>query len=138
MNALILHLRVWAVPAIFRFEDEARANGRTMANQIADRIRLLIGNKPNSGEVRMFGGICFTFNGNMHCGTMKDGDVLFRVGPEHEAQALALGARGMVHGGRAMKGFIIVSADQLGQDKALKDWIALAADFVEKLPPKKK
>jgi len=139
MNALILHLRVWAVPAIFRFEDEARANGRTMATQLADRMRSQTNNYANSEEIRMFGGICFTINGNMHCCAMRDGNGLFRVGPEQEAQALALpGASGMVHGRRAMKGFVVVSADHLGEEQALNDRVALAANFVETLPPKKK
>jgi TfoX/Sxy family transcriptional regulator of competence genes len=128
MNALILHLRVWAVPAIFRVEDE----GRTMASQITDRLRAQTRHYANCGEIRMFGGICFTLNGNMHCGTMKDGDVLFRVGPDQETQALALpGTRLMEQAGRTMKGFIIVSADHLGEEQALNDWVALAANFVE-------
>ncbi|WP_353640965.1 TfoX/Sxy family protein [Mesorhizobium sp. WSM2239] len=109
-----------------------------MASELADRMRTQTKDYAGTGEIRMFGGICFTLNGNMHCCAMRDGNGLFRVGPEQEAQALARGARGMVHGGRAMKGFVVVSADQLGEDKALKDWIAIAADFVEKLPPKKK
>jgi hypothetical protein len=95
-------------------------------------------NYAGTGEIRMFGGVCFTLNGNMHCCAMRDGNGLFRVGPEQEAQALALEARLMVHGGRMMKGFVIVAADQLGEEKALKDWVALAAGFVETLPPKKK
>jgi TfoX N-terminal domain len=110
-----------------------------MATQLADRMRLHTKDYANSGEIRMFGGVCFTLSGNMHCGAMRDGNGLFRVGADQEAEALALpGASVMVHGGRTMKGFIIVAADQLGEDQALKDWVALAANFVETLPPKKK
>ncbi|NGO50994.1 TfoX/Sxy family protein [Allomesorhizobium camelthorni] len=110
-----------------------------MASQIADRMRVRTKDYANSDEIRMFGGVCFTINGNMHCCAMRAGDGLFRVGPEQEAQALARpGTRRMEQAGRAMKGFVIVSADQLGEEQALKDWVALAANFVEKLPPKKK
>ena len=110
-----------------------------MAAQLADRMRNHAKNYAGTGEIRMFGGVCFTINGNMHCCAMRDGNGLFRVGPNQEAQALARpGASGMVHGGRAMKGFVIVSADRLGDEQALNDWVALAANFVETLPPKKK
>jgi hypothetical protein len=109
-----------------------------MAAQLADRMRTQTRDYAGAGEIRMFGGVCFTLNGNMHCCAMRDGNGLFRVGPEQEGEALARGASMMVHGGRAMKGFVIVSADQLGEEQALKDWVALAANFTETLPPKKK
>src|SRR5262245_27056832 len=58
-------------------------------DELADRLRTIIGDDPNVGEIRMFGGICFTLNGNMLVGTMKDGTLLVRVGDDQEATALA-------------------------------------------------
>ena len=91
-----------------------------MSDELAGRIREVIGDDPNIGEIRMFGGICFTLNRNMMVGTMKDGTLLARVGADGEAAALALaGASRMNFTGREMKGFIIVAQDAL-DDKALK------------------
>ena len=82
-----------------------------MADDLAERIRLVIGDDPNVGEIRMSGGICFTLNGNMLVGTMKGGDLLARIGNEQEAAALALpGAARMNFTGREMKGYIFGQA----------------------------
>lgn len=108
-----------------------------MNEELADRIRETIGDDPNVGQIRMFGGICFTLNGNMLVGTMKDGTLLARVGDEQETEALAKpGTSRMNFTGREMKGFIIVAANELG-DTALREWIAMASRFVGPMPPKK-
>ena len=109
-----------------------------MADDLAERIREMIGDHPHGGEIRMFGGICFTLNGNMLVGTMKDGELLARVGDEQEAAALARpGARRMNFTGREMKGFLMVASDAL-DDQALREWISLASAYVGPLPPKAK
>lgn len=107
-------------------------------DELAERIRAEIGDDPNVGEIRMFGGICFTLNGNMMAGTMKDGTLLVRVGEAREAAALAQpGATPMNFTGRTMKGYIIVAADALDED-ALREWLAMASAHVGPMPPKRK
>jgi TfoX/Sxy family transcriptional regulator of competence genes len=107
-----------------------------MADDLAERIRELIGGHPHGAEIRMFGGICFTLNGNMMVGTMKDGELLARVGDAQEAAALQRpGARRMNFTGREMKGFIMVAADALDDD-ALREWISMATAFVGPMPAK--
>ena len=107
-----------------------------MADELAERIREVICGHPHGGEIRMFGGTCFTLNGNMMVGTMKDGELLARVGDAQEAEALARpGARRMNFTGREMKGFIMVAADALDDD-ALREWISMATAFVGPMPPK--
>jgi len=109
-----------------------------MADDLAERIRQAIGEDPNVGEIRMFGGTCFTLNGNMMVGTMKDGGLLARVGDAQETEALARpGARRMDFTGREMKGYIMIEAEVL-DDAALGGWIAMASRFVGPMPPKKK
>ena len=109
-----------------------------MADDLAERIREIIGDHPHGGEIRMFGGICFTLNGNMMVGTMKGGDLLARVGDDQEAEALAKpGARRMNFTGREMKGFIMVAAEALTEE-ALREWISMASAFVGAMPPKRK
>ena len=108
------------------------------SDELAERIREVIGGHPHGGEIRMFGGVCFTLNGNMMVGTMKGGELLARVGDEQEAEALAKpGARRMNFTGREMKGYIMVAADAL-TDAALRDWISMASAFVGAMPPKRK
>lgn len=107
-----------------------------MADDLAERIRDVVGDDPNIGEIRMFGGICFTLNGNMMVGTMKDGGLLARIGEAQEPEALARpGARRMDFTGRQMKGFVMVEPERLDDD-ALFGWIAMASRFVGPLPPK--
>ncbi|MBB6466520.1 hypothetical protein HNQ96_002385 [Aminobacter lissarensis] len=100
-----------------------------MVDDLADQIRTFIGEYPNLGEIRIFGGTCFTLSGNMMVGTTKDGGLLVRVGEDQEAAALALpGATRMNFTGREMKGFIMVAPGELGDD-AIKGWIAMASRF---------
>ena len=107
-----------------------------MTGELAERIRSTLGDDPNVAEIRMFGGICFTLNGNMLVGTMKDGTLLARIGEDQEPAALAkAGASRMNFTGREMKGFIIVAEDML-DDKELRSWIAMATSYVGALPPK--
>ncbi|MBO6719533.1 MAG: TfoX/Sxy family protein [Rhizobiaceae bacterium] len=109
-----------------------------MTAELADRIRNIVRDNPDIGEIRMFGGLCFTLNGNMLVGTMKDGDLMARVGEEQDAEAMAKpGAGPMMFTGKPMKGFITVSADAL-DDAALRDWISMATAYVGAMPPKEK
>ena len=110
-----------------------------MSAELADRIRAVVNEHPNTGEIRMFGGLCFTLNGNMLVGTMKNGDLMVRVGEEQDAAALARpGTEPMAFTGRTMKGFVIVSADAIDSEAALRDWVSMAMAYVGPMPPKKK
>jgi hypothetical protein len=109
-----------------------------MTEELAQRVRERLGHRNGVSEVRMMGGLCFLMHGNMLVGTMKNGDLLARVGTDGHAAALARpGAGAMLFTGRAMKGFVVVSADVL-DDAALDDWLSTSLAFVEPLPPKPK
>ena len=58
-----------------------------MADDLAERIREIIGDHPHGGEIRMFGGTCFLLRDHMLCGT-GSGNFLFRVGKEAHAAAV--------------------------------------------------
>lgn len=108
-----------------------------LSDELAERVRAIIGDDPNVSEKRMFGGICFMLNGNMLVCPMKSGSLLVRVGKENEAAAIALpGAAPMTMSGRRMGGFVEVTREALESEKALSGWIARATDFVATLPPK--
>jgi hypothetical protein len=86
-------------------------------------------------EKRMFGGVCFLLNGNMLCGAGKNG-YMIRVDRGREAEAAALpGGRPVVMQGRAMAGFFWVDPEACDA-KGLGGWLALAHDYVGKLPAK--
>ena len=107
------------------------------SEELAERIRALIGHRPGVAEKKMFGGSGFMLNGNMVVGAMKSGALMMRVGPERQAEALALpGAAPMVHGGREMSGFVLVTDEGIEDSEALQTSIDFCWSFVETLPPK--
>jgi len=91
---------------------------------------------PGIVEKKMFGGICFMWNGNMLCGVHKDGGMM-RVGKEREAEALAIsGASKMGFTKRPMPGFIDVDDDLLSDDERRQQILALAMAYVGDMPAK--
>ncbi|MFO1456509.1 MAG: TfoX/Sxy family protein [Steroidobacteraceae bacterium] len=103
--------------------------------ELAEAMRRALRRHKHVTEKRMFGGICWMLNGNMLCG-VEVGRYMFRVGKDHEAQALARpGATPMDITGRPMKGFVWVAAGSAA-DRDLSSWIDLAARYVSTLPPK--
>ena len=84
----------------------------------------------------MFGGVCFTLNGNMVCGVVTT-DLMVRVGPDRYGDALKQPhAREMDFTGRAMKGYIFISAPGTKSAASLKRWIESGVAYVEGLPAK--
>ena len=57
--------------------------------RLAATIREALAGRAGVNEKKMFGGLCFLLNGNMVCGTYRDGG-MYRVGKPNEAAALAL------------------------------------------------
>ena len=108
--------------------------GSTM-DHLADRVRMLLDGDPRISEKNMFGGLTFLLNNHILVGCKKDGRILLSVGKEHNDEALARdGASPMVHGGRAMTGFIWIEPDAIEDDDALEDWVRLATSWVERMP----
>lgn len=109
----------------------------TASNALAERLRPLLAAPPGLVEKPMFGGIGFMLNGNMAIGTTAKGDLLVRIAPKEQADALARpGAFQMHMGPRPMTGFIAVDTIGISDDAALAGWISYAIAFAETLPPK--
>ena len=105
--------------------------------ELAGRIRDLVSEVPGVNEIKMFGGLCFTVNGNMACGQYRE-VLMVRVGPDKHDEVLAGGvAREMAMGGRAMRGMVEVDGPVVSDDEALADWVQRGVDFASSLPPKK-
>lgn len=104
--------------------------------QLVQRIRDYLMGAPGVGERRMFGGVCFTLNGNMFCGVVKD-EIMVRVGPENYLAALQRPhARKMDFTGRSMKGYVFVAKSGFRNDASLSAWVEWARVFASTLPAK--
>src|SRR2546430_11551191 len=96
-----------------------------MDEDLAERMRAVLGTAGAVREVRMFGGLCFMLNGNMVAGTSKRG-LLVRVGKHQHSDALARpGAKPMEMAGRAMEGYIFVDPAPRDQ-RTVREWPWLA------------
>jgi hypothetical protein len=103
--------------------------------QLAERMRGALRDRAGIQEKKMFGGYCWMLHGNMIAG-VEVGRFMFRVGRDQEAAALRRpGATPMDITGKPMRGFVWVGADHADGD-SLREWIDLAAGYVETLPRK--
>jgi len=107
------------------------------SEELAERIRGLIGHKPGVIEKRMFGGFAFMLNGNMVAGSMSTGEILLRADPSRLDEILSLpGAAPMKMGERTMTGFYTVDYDAIANDDDLKTWVDRSWAYVKAMPPK--
>jgi TfoX/Sxy family transcriptional regulator of competence genes len=103
---------------------------------LAERIRTLLAPQTGAHERKMFGGLCFLFDGNMACGIVGD-ELMVRVGPASWADALTQPhAREMDFTGRSMRGMVYVGADGIAEDADLAAWVERGLAFARSLPAK--
>jgi TfoX/Sxy family transcriptional regulator of competence genes len=105
---------------------------------LANRIRELVGTQPDLTETKMFGGLAFLVGGNMAIAASGQGGVLVRVDP---AQTDSLVAKTPAHvavmQGREMPGWLRVDADDVRTKRQLAKWVELGTSYARSLPPKK-
>jgi TfoX N-terminal domain len=105
--------------------------------ELAGRIRALLGNEPALTEKKMFGGLAFLIGGNMAIGASGQGGILVRADPdESDALAAASTARPMEMRGREMRGWLRVEADDVGTDAELSKWVDVGSAYARSLPAK--
>jgi TfoX/Sxy family transcriptional regulator of competence genes len=104
---------------------------------LGDRVRALLGARPDVHERRMFGGLGFMVAGNMCCGVSGD-ELMVRVDPEAGATLLEAGegARPFDMTGRPMRGWLLVAAEAIAEDDDLERWVRRGEAFAGSLPPK--
>ena len=104
---------------------------------LADRIRELIGSEPGVEEKRMFGGLGFMVHGNMSVAASGQGGLLVRVPPD-DTEALAEGehVEPMVMRGREMRGWLRVDTDGVRTNQQLEGWVQRGVAQAKSLPPK--
>lgn len=102
---------------------------------LAQRVRELLGERPELVERRMFGGIGFILRGNMTCGVHGDA-LIVRTGPQrYEAALERPHTRQFDITGRAMKGWVMVGVEGTESDGDLQEWVQRGIDFAGTLPP---
>jgi TfoX/Sxy family transcriptional regulator of competence genes len=103
--------------------------------ELAERVRALIGDEPAVTEQRMFGGLAFLIGGNMAIAASGQGGILVRADPEEsEALVAASTARPMEMRGREMRGWLRVEAEDVGTDAELAKWVDVGSTFARSLP----
>jgi TfoX N-terminal domain len=104
---------------------------------LATRIRDLIGPDPQLTEKKMFGGLAFLICGHMAISASGEGGVLVHVDPGRSAGLVAATrATTAVMQGREMPGWLRVGADDLTGDDDLSRWVDIGIEHARSLPPK--
>ena len=105
--------------------------------ELAGRIRALIGDDPAVSERKMFGGLAFLIGGNMAIGASGQGGILVRADPdESDTLMAATTARPMEMRGREMRGWLRIEADDVGTDAELSKWVDVGSTYARSLPAK--
>jgi TfoX-like protein len=104
---------------------------------LADRIRDLLGDEPDLTEQKMFGGLAFLIRGNMAVAASGQGGVLVRVDPaESDALVATTNARPMEMRGRPMQGWLRVDTADVRTEPDLATWVQRGATYARSLPAK--
>jgi len=105
---------------------------------LADRLRELLGPKHGLTEKRMFGGLAFLIDGNMAIAASGQGGVLVRVDPaETERLVRRPHVQRMTMRGREMDGWVRVAAAGVRTKRQLQAWSTRGVAFARSLPPKR-
>jgi TfoX/Sxy family transcriptional regulator of competence genes len=105
--------------------------------ELAERIRALLGDRPRLTEQKMFGGLAFLVGGNMAIAASGQGGILVRVDPEKSDELVATTpAETMEMRGRQMPGWLRVDSADVTDATALAEWVERGAGYAGSLPPK--
>jgi TfoX/Sxy family transcriptional regulator of competence genes len=105
--------------------------------ELAQRIRELVGGGADVREKKMFGGLAFLVGGNMAVGASGQGGILVRVDPGESDELVATtSARLMEMRGRSMQGWLRVDSDDVRTDGELRPWVERGVAFARSLPAK--
>lgn len=104
---------------------------------LADRIRELLGAHHGVEEKRMFGGLAFLINGNMTVAVSGRGGLMVRVPPEDTETLLARRhVEPMVMAGRETRGWLRVGVEGVKTRRQLQSWVGRGVERATSLPPK--
>lgn len=106
--------------------------------QLAERVRELIGARPGVTERKMFGGLGWMIGGNMAVGVMSTDRLMVRIEPEEVDAAIR---EPHVHefgreGAKPMKGFVVIDPEAVEDEAELARWVDVGAARAASMPPK--
>ncbi|MHB8491487.1 MAG: TfoX/Sxy family protein, partial [Solirubrobacteraceae bacterium] len=104
---------------------------------LAHRIRALIGADPDITEKRMFGGLAFLASGNLSVSASSQGGLLVRCEPaDTDVLQAKPHAAPFEMRGRAMEGWLRVAAEGVRSKAQLERWVSRGVTYARSLPPK--
>jgi hypothetical protein len=104
---------------------------------LANRIRELIGAEPDLTEKEMFGGLAFLIGGNMSVSASGQGGLLVRCDPEKtEALVKKPHVARFEMRGRAMDGWLRVAPEGVRTKRQLEPWVKRSVAYARSLPAK--
>jgi TfoX/Sxy family transcriptional regulator of competence genes len=105
--------------------------------QLAGRIRQILGDQPGLTEKAMFGGLAFLVGGNMAVAASGQGGILVRVDPDESDDLVgSTPAYPMEMRGKQMAGWLRVDDADVAGDGDLQAWVERGAAYARSLPPK--
>jgi TfoX/Sxy family transcriptional regulator of competence genes len=105
---------------------------------LANRVRALLGATKGVTEKRMFGGLAFLVNGYMAVSASGQGGLLVRVDPgETEVLVRRAHVRAFVMRGREMDGWLRVDDEGVRTKRQLDVWVTRGVAYARSLPPKR-
>jgi len=106
--------------------------------ELASRIRALLGNEADLTEKKMFGGLAFLVGGNMAIAASGQGGVLVRVDPAESDELVdTTQATVAVMRDRPMQGWLRVDTEHVRSDAELAQWVDIGAGYARSLPRKR-
>jgi TfoX-like protein len=112
--------------------------GMAYDEELAQRIRELVGDEPGLTEQKMFGGLAFLIGGNMAIAASGQGGILVRADPEQSDELVeATTASVMVMRGREMQGWLRVAAEDVSSTDELAKWVDVGTAYARSLPARK-
>jgi TfoX/Sxy family transcriptional regulator of competence genes len=106
--------------------------------ELADRIRELLGGESGLTERKMFGGLAFLIEGNMAVAASGQGGILVRVDPaQSDSLVGTTNARLMEMRGRQMQGWLRVASEDVRTNRQLAKWVGLGTTYARSLPAKR-
>src|SRR5215211_3615657 len=110
----------------------------TYDEELAERIRDVLGAEPDVSEMRMFGGLAFLVGGNMSVAASGQGGLMVRVDPEEtEALIAKPHARPFEMRGREMQGWLRVDPEGVRTKRQLEAWVKRGVAYARSLPAKR-
>ena len=106
------------------------------SEDLAERIRDVIGTPPELAEKVMFGGVGFMVQGNMAVGVIGD-ELMVHIDKAATDEALTKrGARTFDFTGRPMKGWVMVGEPGISTEEGLNLWVQQGVEYASSLPAK--